>query len=954
MMNFSHEEEEILNFWDTEDIFNRSIANREGGQDFVFYDGPPFATGLPHHGHILASTAKDLIGRYKTMQGYRVLRRWGWDCHGLPLENLCEKELGISGKKEIEEYGIDKFNNACESSVLKFDKEWEKMVRRIGRFVNFKDSYKTMDRSYMESVWWGFSQLYTKGLIYKDTRISLYCPRCETPLSNFEIAMDNSYRDVKDPSVYVAYKLKDVENQYLLVWTTTPWTLPANAAIAISPNLEYLRVVSDFGKTYIVAKELYPRLKEMFGNHHLLDSFPASTLIGRSYEPLFDYFTPKRPRTFTVLAGDFVSAQDGTGLVHIAPAFGEDDYRIGKDQDIDFFESLDSQSRFVPEVKAWAGKMAWNINQNILDALVDRGHVLKVESIMHSYPFCWRCETKLLYKTQPAWFVKVADIKDRMITLNEDISWHPDHLQHGRFGKGLETAPDWNISRSRYWGNPMPIWECEACEKREIFDSLEKLEMRAGHTIGDLHRPDIDEVTFKCECGGVAKRIPEVFDCWFESGSMPWASIHYPFENKDFFENNFPAEFISEYIAQTRGWFYTLHVLSVGIFDRPAFRNAVTTGTIAARNGQKMSKSKNNYTPPIELINKYGVDSMRYYLMASSLMNAENLNYKDEDQADAFRKIILLLWNVYTFYDTYRQTRSFDPEMKSDDLVDRWIDMKMAILARDVAMAYDNYAITKGTRLIGEFINDLSTWYVRRSRDRFKSEDSAEQEKAMATLHRVLVITSKVIAPVTPFIADMIYTKIETTHSSVHLCDWPTFDATLIDETLNRDMDAVRQIVEKTHALRSGAGIKLRQPLASLIINQELRTELCAIIADEVNVKSVTCATQIPDGDGWVCDEAKSVGLQTVLDQTLKDEGLLRDIVRQINALRKEKGLTIQDRIIVTVAGDEDIGSLIDTHSEGLLGQVLATSIKIVTGDDHMSPLKLDGSNIRVALEKDV
>jgi isoleucyl-tRNA synthetase len=898
--NFPEMEEKILAFWKENNIFEKSIQQREGADDFVFYDGPPFATGLPHHGQILASTAKDLVGRYKTMRGYRVLRRWGWDCHGLPVENLIEKELEISGKKEIEEYGIDKFCGACEDSVLKYDTEWESVIDRIGRFVDFKNNYKTMDTDFMESVWWGFKQLHDKGLVYEDTRISLYCPRCETPLSNFEIAMDNSYKTVTDPSVYVKMKVVDQDFSFL-IWTTTPWTLPANAAIAVHTDLEYAKVRTQEHGVLVIAQVLVETLQAELGEYEIIEVVKGSDLVGMHYEPVFTYMTSTQENTHTVVSGDFVTTGDGTGLVHIAPTFGEDDYALGKKYNLDFFEVVNSQAEYVPAVIDFAGRNVWNINGKVIELLKEKGVIVKLHNIKHEYPFCWRCDTKLVYKTQPAWFIAVSQIKDVMIKENQNINWYPEHLKEGRFGKGLESAPDWNVSRSRFWGNAIPAWKNDTTGEVVVVGSVEELEKLSGQKITDLHRPAIDTISWKGEKGGVFTRVPEVFDCWFESGSMPWASVHYPFENKEFFEKNYPAEFITEYIAQTRGWFYTMHVLAVGIFGKPSFTNAVTTGTILAENGQKMSKSKKNFTPPQELIDQYGVDSMRYYLMASPLMKGENLRYADKDQAEAFRKVIMLPWNVYTFFEIYKNDLKSLEYQGSDNILDTWVVSHLHQLITDMTQLLDVYDITTATRRIGDFINELSTWYIRRSRDRFKGDDPKDQQQALQTTRYVLLELSKLMAPITPFLAEDIYQHVGGEKESVHLEDWPEYNASYVDEKVIHDMDLTRGLIERLLALRAEGKIKVRQALSKAWVNKvNLPDEYIDIISEEVNVKEIESTLNFPQTSKTILkndQDQLNVALDIEITPELQMEGYMRELTRYINSYRKELLLTPQDQV---------------------------------------------------------
>lgn len=957
--NFPKTEEEIVKFWQDNKIFEKSIANRDGQPDFVFYDGPPFVTGLPHHGHILSSTSKDLVGRYKTMRGYRVLRRWGWDCHGLPMENMIEKQLGISGRKEIEKLGIDKFNEACESAINMYDKEWETIVNRIGRFVDYKNSYKTMDNDFMESVWWGFKQLHNKELVYQDTRISLYCPRCETPLSNFEIAMDNSYKNVTDPSIFVKFKLKDKNNEYLLVWTTTPWTLPANSAVAVNPRLTYLKVKLSDGESVYIAQELFLRMKDELGVHEIEAEVTGEEMVGWEYEPLFNYFELEK-KAYVIVPGDFVTAEDGSGLVHIAPTFGDEDYQLGKKFDLAFIETVDSQAKFLPQIKEWAGQNVWEANKSIIKFLEEKGQIFKITYIKHEYPFCHRCETKLIYKTQLAWFVRIMPIKGRMLDLNEQIKWHPEHLQHGRFGKGLETAPDWNISRSRYWGNPIPIWICDSCHGVSVIESIADLEKKSGRKVEKLHRPWIDEVVWGCECGkGEYKRVPEVFDCWFESGSMPWASVHYPFENKKYFEQNYPAEFISEYIAQTRGWFYNLHVLATGIFDKPSFVNAVTTGTILAEDGTKMSKSKKNFTDPQLLFDKLGVDSMRYYLMASPLMDGENLNYSDKEQEDAFRKIIMLTWNIYTFFATYESSLK-DRELKeSKNILDKWILSRLNQVIVDLTEDLDGYDITDYAHGLGGFIDELSTWYLRRSRDRFKDEENPQdQQAALNTMYNVLLTLSKLMAPITPFIAEDLYRHLNGPLESVHLENWPQPEPTLIHGKIIANMAAAREIIEKALAIRALNGVKIRQALGTAYITaKSLPEEYLPLVVDEINVRDIKLVEELPAETDFIkinADERTKVALDLELSDALRIDGHYRELTRAVNNYRKELGMTVTDHINLYIFSEHpDISEVIKVYDQELLKAVKADSLLFEKKElTDSKDLKLNDLPVWIGIEK--
>lgn len=957
---FPEMEEEILKFWQESKIFEKSLKNRENAPLYVFYDGPPFATGLPHHGHLLASTSKDVIPRYWTMRGCNVPRRWGWDTHGLPIENKVEQKLGYNSKKEIEE-NIGKFNSEAKSMVLKFADEWRKTIMRIGRWVDFDNSYKTMDSTFMESVWWAFKELHKKGLIYKDSRISLFCPHCSTPLSNFEIAMDNSYKDDKDVSVYVEMKLKGQEDTYFLVWTTTPWTLPANVALAIGKNMEYVKVRynNEKGKPefFILAKEIYEKRKDdLFPSAkelkelevpptapEVVETINSAELVGQEYTPIFPHDIENGYR---VIAGDFVTIEDGSGIVHLAPAFGEDDFQARKDNSLPMIENVDDEGKFIDG--QWSGMNVWDANFKVVGFLRDNGFLFKKENIIHSYPHCYRCDAKLIYKSQPAWFIKVSQLKEKLLEQNEKINWHPAHLKEGRFKNGLETAPDWNVSRSRYWGTPIPIWECEKCGEIKVVGSYEELEKLSDKKLDDYHRPQIDEVTFACDkCGGQSNRILDVFDCWVESGSMPFAELHYPFENKELFEKRFPSQFISEYIAQTRGWFYTLHVLSVGLFEKPSFLNVVTTGTIAGNDGKKMSKSLGNFTNPNLLINRYGADAFRFYLMQSTLMEGENLNFSDKDLETIYKGMFRMLWNSYSFFVLYADIDKFVPAKDFDlktlkNLLDRWIVSELHGLIKDFNGHMESYELHRAARLLPGFVDNLSNWYIRRSRKRFwKSEDDGDKKEAYQALHYVLVELSKIMAPFTPFITEEIYKNL-TNEESVHLANFPTADELLINKELNGKMLNTRNIINEALQLRAKNKIKVRQPLSELIItNYKMQEEFIEIIKEEVNVKTVT----IKSGS-----ESK-VELNTEITEDLKLEGYAREIIRFIQEMRKEAGYEVDNRIKV---GHEGMDEVFDKFGQVIQKEILANDVQSasLSEKDIEKEFSIDGHRINISLKR--
>lgn len=941
-LNIPEMEKAILEYWNKYDFFTKSIEQRDAAKSFVFYDGPPFATGLPHHGSLLASVIKDLVPRYKTMRGYRVERVWGWDCHGLPIENLVEKELSLNSKRDIEALGVEKFTNACKASMLKYDREWKTYVDRTGRWVDFENSYKTMDTTYIESVWWAFKTIYEKGLAYEGKHISLYCPRCATPLSNFEIAMDNSYKELTDHSTFVKFAVVGEEKTFFLAWTTTPWTLPGNVALVVDANADYLLAEVNGEKVYL-AQNLAEKV--LGAGHTVLQKMKGAELVGKTYEPLYPYMPLDGKKAFYVAAGDFVSLEDGTGIVHTAAVYGEDDYKFALKNDLPLADSLDDQGKFLPHVEKFAGMFFKKAEQPVVDDLTSRGLLFKDEPYTHSYPVCWRCTTPLYYNAVPAWFIAVSKIKSRMLELNENINWYPDHLKQGRFKYGLENAPDWNISRNRYWGSPIPVWKCEDCGRQEVVGSIEELASKAKvkpEEITDLHLPAIDQYAWKCvKCSHTMKRIAPVFDCWVESGAMPFASVHYPFENKQHFENNFPGEFIAEYIAQTRGWFYTLHVLSTALFDKPAFVNAVTTGTIQAEDGQKMSKSKKNYTDPLEVFEQFGADAFRFYLMTSPVMQAENLNFADQGVKESMRKIVMLLWNVYTLYATYAGAADAKPSNKGIaelplTVMDRWLLAKYADLHANVTADLDQYNVVRAGRLMTDFLNDFSTWYLRRSRGRFKSASQQDKEIALNVTRYVLENLLCLLAPYVPFITEHIYQQLyPSQQKSVHLQNWPDSPEQFKDENILKQMDAVRQLVELALAARAESGLRIRQVTERLLVTlpaglKQLSKDLEHVLAEEVNVKDVQVVTEIKEQPGYQIKQGSeaSVALKTELSPELRQEGLMRELIRQINQLRKEAGLTIKDRIAVHYQTDSDfVEGALQAHGEAIKTSTLADAL---------------------------
>lgn len=972
-------EEEILEFWDKKRIFERSVEERPEGKLFVFYDGPPFATGLPHHGHLLQSALKDAVPRYWTMQGYRVERKWGWDCHGMPVENMIEKQLGLNSRREINDYGIDKFNAACRASVMMYDQEWRKYIRRFGRWVDMDNAYKTMDDSYIESVWWSFSELNKKGLVYKDFRVSLYCPRCATPLSNSEVTMGHSYRDEEDPAVVVKFKVIGQEKTYLLAWTTTPWTLPANTAIAVNPTLTYLKIhIPEKDEYWIVAES---RKDEVLRDHirkdlsggdaakeamHVEVRMEGREMVGWHYEPLFN-FTLKDSKSepldgYRVVDMPYVSADDGTGLVHTAPAFGEDDFNASKAHRLPVMLTVDDDGKLLPEMGPFAGLPIKEANAPILDDLRSRGLVVNEEKYLHSVPECYRCGTLLMYKAQNAWFVNINKLRPKMLETGRKIHWKPESFKEGRFGNGLATAPDWCISRTRYWGAPMPVWECEKCPERRVIGSIAELKEAAGGNLPedwDMHRPGLDKVEMDCVCGGKMKRTIFTFDCWLESGGMPYASIHYPFENREKFEENFPADFIGEAQDQTRGWFYNMHVLSSGLFGKPAAKNIVATGMILAEDGKKMSKSQKNYTDPFELMDRLGADALRLYLLSSPVMQAEAINFVDEECSQLQRSVFGILWNVRQFYLTYAEGKRVEmTKPRSLHVLDRWIFSRLESLSKNITEKMDDYDIAGALRPLRPFVDELSTWWLRRSRERMKqTADMDDAADALRTLREVLLELAKLMAPFAPFFAERVYQDLEGEKMSVHLDRWPKTDERMIDERLEKDMVWVRDVVTSGLEARVTAKMPVRQALASLTINIKAPVErerlsskkdLMSLIRDELNVEMVLIRE--PEGeqaDDW------TIALDTVLTPELKKKGFYREAVRHIMNLRKQSGLTPTDKINVMIStGSPELTAWLEEFKNDLAQETRALGFEFAAEQAEKAEImKWEGQEVGFALK---
>jgi isoleucyl-tRNA synthetase len=1134
-------EKRILKFWQKENIFAKSVKLRQKKPFFSFYDGPPFASGLPHYGHILASTIKDTVLRYWSMKGRHIFWRVGWDCHGLPVENMIEQELGLKNKKDIEKFGIKKFNQACRQSVFRCINDWYKFFNRIGRWSNFSQAYATLDNEYIESAWWVLKQLWEKDLVYQDFRVTPYCPRCGTPLSNFELNQPGAYRQVEDESVYLKFKLKKSTNTYLLVWTTTPWTLAANTAVAVSPDSQYVKAKR--GNEYLIlAKERLLVLED----YKIVDQFPGQELIGREYQPLYPMKLDKAG--YRVVPADFVSIEDGTGLVHIAPTFGEEDMELGQKENLPGLITVDQEGKVVKGLGIpGQGKFIKEADADIKADLRKRNLLFRAEKITHAYPFCWRCESPLLYYPINSWYVKVTKFKKELVKNNKEIKWVPGHLKKGRFGKWLEGARDWSISRNRYWGAPIPIWQCQKCGRVEVIGNLQEMALRTkrncyyilrhGQTVNNLkkiiytdqenkqrpltqagrrkikwlipklkktkidliftsdffrtsqtasiisqaldikviydkrlrdvdvglfkgksikeyhtyfqdnnlkrfqekapggenlkqvkkrvmnfllavdkkyrhkniliishgdplwilkgasqgfnnerlaknrnkelvqpgqletlkfkklpfdqegnlnlHRPYVDQLEIPCPCGGIMTRTSEVFDCWFESGSMPYGQWHYPFHNKKLVEKAFPADFIAEGMDQTRGWFYTLHVLATALTlkniglgkNKPAFKNVIVNGLVLGEDGKKLSKRLKNYPDPEIVFDKYGADALRYYLLTSTPMG-EDYIASEKRIAETFRRTILTFWNSFTFLETYTDKECLAPKsVQPKNILDKWIISRLNSLNQELVNWLDKYELTKAARLLDEFLDDFSNWYVRRSRRRFQRPNNPIEKKEAEQIYSfALLRLAKLSAPFIPFLTEEIYQHLEK-GTSVHLCDYPKPDKKLIDKRLEEKMSQLRQLAAEGLAQRAKDGIKVRQPLKKMTINNKLIAagkELAGLLAEEVNVKKIVLG--------------KSISLDTKISPALKAEGTIRDLVRSIQEMRKDGGLKPQDKIYLRYSTDYSLKKLIQKNELIIKAEVSARQIEEATKRKEVflveREVKLDGQKIWLGIKK--
>lgn len=953
-------EKAIVDFWKRNRIFEKSIEQRDINNGYVFYDGPPFITGLPHHGTLLSSIVKDAVPRFWTMRGKRIERRWGWDCHGLPAENFVEKQLGITDRREIgTKWPLSTYITKARESMVSNSEAWEGVIERVGRWVDFRGAYRTMDKNFMESVWWAFKTLYEQGKIYEGRKVLMYDTKFSTPVSKTEVTMDNdAYQTVTDPSVYVKFEIVsegELRGVKLLAWTTTPWTLPANLTLAINKELEY-KIYSVGDEKLIVASEL---AEKALGEGESIKTLRGEELIGLEYKPLMCNFSKeeRKKNTYKVVAADFVSSSDGTGIVHIAPAYGEMDYELSLEQDVDFIDLLDEGGYYLEPAKKWLNEMGvrdtdesgielWAANKFIAKVLEEKGIVYKIEYIKHEYPFNPRSKQRIIYRAFPSWFFAVNGMKEQLIEENEEINWFPEYLKHGRFEKNIEAAPDWNLSRDRFWATAMPVWKGDRGTIK-VVGSYDELYELSGVRLEDYHRPWVDEIEFDIE-GEHFKRIEKVLDCWFESGSMPFAQLHYPFENKEKFEQNYPADFIVEYVGQVRAWFYYVHVVNTALFGKKAYRNVITTGTVAGNDGRKMSKSLGNYTDPTELMDKYSADALRFLMLSSPVLAGEDFALIDKDVSDVARKLSMV-WNVYDFFTMYASVDGFDSKQaiavsKLENPLDIWLVSRVYELRNEITKGMEAYNIPSALSNILLFIDDLSNWFVRRSRRRFwKSEDDTDKNAAYSTLYFVLVYLAKILAPFTPFLAEELYQKMtgaefdSSVTESVHLLNWP--EAGEINQEVLEKMARTREIITEGLALRMNKSeneeqIKVRQPLAEYVYEGEPLDEYYEqIIADEVNVKSVRA------GEKSYLDKH--------LTEELLEEGFIRELIRFVQAARKKAGLEVDDRIKLSI--DTEIS---EDWQDVLKAEVLAVELGRDNNYQYDEVVKVNSKNITISLEK--
>ena len=949
-------EKEVANLWTARNVIKKNFDMNQDGEYFTFYDGPPTANGRPHVGHVLTRVMKDIIPRYKVMKGYKVIRKAGWDTHGLPVELEIEKKLGISGKEQIEEYGVEKFVKECKESVFTYVSMWEKMTNQIGYWVDMENPYVTYHNPYIESVWWALKQMWDKGLLYEGHKVMPYCPRCGTALSSHEVAQ--GYKDVKDLTCVAKFKVEGEDNKYILAWTTTPWTLPSNLALCINKAYTYIEVkVGD--EILILAKDLADKV--LGEDYEIVREFPGTELLGTKYEQLMP-FGKVEGKAFEVIHGDYVTLSDGTGIVHIAPAYGEDDSLVAKANGITFINLVDREGRFVEEVTPWAGKFVKKCDESICKWLEENNKLFKSEKHLHSYPHCWRCDTPLLYYPKESWFVAMTTLRDKLLENNNKINWYPDNIRTGRFGKFLENVIDWGISRDRYWGTPLPIWNCE-CGHKECIGSIAELKEKGINVPEDieLHKPYIDNVHLKCEkCGKEMTRTGEVIDCWFDSGSMPFAQLHYPFENKELFEQNYPAQFISEAVDQTRGWFYTLLAISTAIFDRNPFENCIVLGHVLDKKGLKMSKSKGNVVDPFDVLDAQGADATRWHFYTASAPWLPT-RFSIDDVGEAGRKFMGTLWNVYSFYVLYAELDQFNPlkynDFVSENVMDKWVMSKLNTLVKDVDSMLNSYQITQAALAIEDFTDELSNWYVRRNRGRYWSEELTDDKiGAYVTLYKVLTTLIKVAAPFVPFITENIYQNLvvgldDNAPESIHLCSWPEVNESAIDKNLEKEMDLAYTIVKLGRSARNGANIKNRQPLSKMLVSTDSLPEYYGeIITDELNIKAVEFGADLSTHVNFEIKPNLPVlgraygklipGIrreiaarnQMELAQTIQNGGVVVINVdgTEIELNKENLLVTMQGLEGYAFAGEGSIGVVLDTHiseelrEEGHLREIIS------------------------------
>lgn len=956
-------EKDLVKKWKENKTFEKSVEMRPKDNSYVFYDGPPFISGVPHHGTLLSSIIKDIVPRYQTMKGKRVERVWGWDCHGLPAERYTEKKLGIHSRQEVIDYGIEKYIKATRENMIQTSGEWEEYVDRIGRWVDFKGAYKTMDKDYMESIWWAFKTLYDKGKIYEGEKVLMYCTLDGTPLSKAEVTMDaGAYQDITEPSVYVKFKLED--GSVLLAWTTTPWTLPGNTAVAVNKDLEYTEVkLGD--EQFILATELMSNVltdeKHQPLDFEIIRTLKGEELVGKSYEPLF---VDRGENAGKVWHADYVSAEDGTGIVHLAPAYGEEDFVLAKKNKIPVVHTLDANGTFTEG--DWKGANVWEINKTIAKDLKERGIVWKIDYITHSYPHCHRCGTKLMYRAHPSWFMDIESQRTEMLEKNGPINWFPAHVKNGRFAKTVEAAPDWNISRDRFWATAMPVWKSKS-GKTKVVGSYAELKELSGVELEDYHRPWIDDVKFTID-GEEYTRIDKVMDSWFEAGSMPFAQFHYPFENKEKFEANFPGDFIVEYIGQVRAWFYYMHAMGIALFGENSFKNVIVTGNVAGNDGRKMSKSYGNYTDPNELMDKFSADSLRFLLASSPLLNGEDFALQDKEVGDVARKLSMI-WNMYDFFTMYADVDGWEWDGKLEDPynelknpLDQWIVSRVHQLTQEIDGHMQRYDIPNAMKPILEFIEDASNWYVRRSRKRFwKSDDDADKNDAYKTLHYVLVRLSLIMAPFTPFLAEELFQKL-TGRESVHLEDWPNPGE--VNELLIGRMKAIRHVINIGLSVRAENALKVRQPLQSAVLKgsyKDFEPELLDIVKEELNLKELSVDDKHPDYEKTFVEnwtegnfaQFYQIEMNLTLTPELKREGMMREVVRHIQSARKAAGLQVDDRIqLVLTTSENELQKAVDEHLETIQQETLTQTMAEKIEDGFEVVAKVDGAELTVVLKK--